>query len=219
MSFQKFTSSMDDFEYLLKQRDNNINGNIKDFIVETENINPLQANKQASLEDFIEMLSTISSKALKDVIFIPDEGARLLKDQKETMNTSYILYEVLERQPMTELKPRAREEIIEHTDDINNDRRGIVWGQKFISVVQFNILGCDYKTCNKVMELFEELIFKYTAYFKKNGVSEILFKSQLTDKNLDFYRQSLSVRSLQYKIITEKLFVQYRSNISSIKFK
>lgn len=219
MSFQKFTSSMDDFEYLLKQRDNNINGNIKDFIVETENINPLQANKQASLEDFIEMLSTISSKALKDVIFIPDEGARLLKDQKETMNTSYILYEVLERQPMTELKPRAREEIIEHTDDVNNDRRGIVWGQKFISVVQFNILSCDYKTCNKVMELFEELIFKYTAYFKKNGVSEILFKSQLTDKNLDFYRQSLSVRSLQYKIITEKLFVQYRSNISSIKFK
>lgn len=216
---QKFNTSMDDFEYLLKQRDNNINGNIKDFIVETENINPLQANKQASLEDFIEMLSTISSKALKDVIFIPDEGARLLKDQKETMNTSYILYEVLERQPMTELKPRAREEIIEHTDDINNDRRGIVWGQKFISVVQFNILGCDYKTCNKVMELFEELIFKYTAYFKKNGVSEILFKSQLTDKNLDFYRQSLSVRSLQYKIITEKLFVQYRSNISSIKFK
>ena len=35
---QKFNTSMDDFEYLLKQRDNNINGNIKDFIIETEKI-------------------------------------------------------------------------------------------------------------------------------------------------------------------------------------
>ena len=82
---QKFNTSMDDFEYLLKQRDNNINGSIKDFIVETEKIEPLQANKSASLEDFIVMLSNITDKALKylDVKFIPDEGARLLKDQKE----------------------------------------------------------------------------------------------------------------------------------------
>ena len=56
---------MDDFEYLLKQRDNNINGNIKDFIIETEKIEPLQANKSASLEDFIVMLSNITSKALQ----------------------------------------------------------------------------------------------------------------------------------------------------------
>ena len=215
---QKFNTSMDDFEYLLKQRDNNINGNIKDFIIETERIEPLQANKSASLEDFIVMLSNITSKALQylKVNFIPDEGARLLKDQKETMNSPYILYEVVSRQPVTELKPRARQEIVEDIDDTVNSRQGVVWGQKFISIVQFNILACDYKTCNKVMELFEELIFKYTAYFKRNGVAEILFKNQLTDQNLDFYRQSLSVRSLQYQIITEKLFVQFKSNISGI---
>ena len=44
---QKFNTSMDDFEYLLKQRDNNINGNIKDFIIETEKI----CSKKVHLKD------------------------------------------------------------------------------------------------------------------------------------------------------------------------
>lgn len=89
----------------------------------------------------------------------------------------------------------------------------MVWGQRQKVIVQFNILACDYVQANRVMNNLEELIFKYTAYLKKNGVAEILFQMQGTDRNLDYYRQSSSVRSLQYMIEIEKLFVQFDSDI------
>ena len=209
-----------DLEYMLQQRKDASNNHIVNNIARQWDKTPLKADKSADLEDFIEMISKIVTKTIGKqlgVVFIPDEGARILKDDKYTLDNPYILYEVISREPISELKPSVRQEIIEETEDEINARHGTIWGQKFISIVQFNIIACDYKTANKVMKDFEELIFKYTGYFKKNGVAEILFKTQLTDQNLDFYRQSCSVRSLQYNIEIEKLFVQFKSDINKIK--
>ena len=102
------------------------------------------------------------------------------------------------------------------TRHLNNKRAGYIFGQKYSTIIQFNILACDYKTANAVINNLEDLLFKYTGYFKKNGISEVLFKNQYTDQNLAYYRQSLSVRSLVYEIITEKLFVQFKSEIQNI---
>lgn len=207
-----------DFAYMLQRAADNAARRVTDKIDYPEKTEPLQADKSATLEDFIEMVSMIVSKAMKKykVEFIPDEGARLQKDQKETVEHPYILYEVLHRQPTLELKPRARQEVLENTSDTADRRGGIVWGQKFTALVQFNILACDYKTANMVMTYFEELIFKYTAYFKKNGVAELLFKEQLTDQNLDYYRQDLSVRSLRYELEVERLYAQYKTEMEII---
>ncbi len=205
---------------MLQQQRDYIDNHVVEQIPELEKIPPLQANKSATLEDFIEMVNNVSLKALKkyNVEFIPDEGARLQKDFKTNLEKSYILYQVISREPLLELKPRTRQDIIEHNSvESITERHGTVWGQKSLAVVQFNILACDYKTANKVMNVFEELIFKYTAYFKKNGVAEILFKKQLTDQNLDYYRQSLSVRSLQYEVRIEKLYAQFKSDIADIQ--
>lgn len=208
-----------EFELMLKSKEEN-NHIVTNSLQEFHQSTTLKSDKTATLSDFINMLCMLinkseSMKKLK-AIFLPDEGARIRIDQKETIDNSYIFFDLISRTPLNELKPRHREDILEITDDINNKRAGYIFGQKYSTIIQFNILACDYKTANAVINNLEDLLFKYTGYFKKNGISEVLFKNQYTDQNLAYYRQSLSVRSLVYEIITEKLFVQFKSEIQNI---
>lgn len=179
---------------------------------------PTTAQSTASLEDFTSMISKLVSKVMKkdNVEFSPDEGARPSMDVSTPLNHPYIFYEVISREPKTERKPRSREEIVELTADDGTKRQGRIWGQKFKCILQFNILACDYKTANKVMTNFESLIFNYTAFFKKNGVAEILFERHFTDKNLNPYRESMSIRTLQYYVEIEKLYTEFVSDIEQI---
>ncbi len=176
----------------------------------------LKATKSASLDDFIDMVCKLVTKSMKklQVEFVPDEGARLELEPESSLDHPYILFDVISRTPLTELKPRAREDVIEQTcGDDKNARQGMVWGQRQKVIVQFHVLASDYRQANQVMNSLEELIFKYTAYLKRNGVAEILFLQQGTDRNMDYYRQSASVRTLQYRVDVEKLFVQFETDL------
>jgi hypothetical protein len=206
---------------LQKQQDasNNISESPEEIVKEDRVPAPItKANKGASLDDFVTMVSMLVTKGMKkmEVEFQPDEGARISADMSKKIDHPYIYYEVIKREPSKELKPRERETIDEITDDKNSRRKGRIYGQRFDCVVQFNFFACDYKTVNKVMNDFEELIFNYSAYLKENGVAEILFKKHFTDKNLDEYRQSLSIRSLQYSVTIEKLFATFDSEIENV---
>lgn len=169
-----------------------------------------QSIKGATLSDFIRMLSGIITKATRErnVIFEPDEGVRIQVDQVKLINEPHIFYSVISRKPCLELKPRERQEINE-MDAAGKIRQGRIWGQRFECLVQFDIISGDYETSDKVMEFFEDVVFNYTSYFKKNGVAEILFEEQITDRNLDVYRQSMSIRSLRYRVWIEKLHTAF----------
>jgi hypothetical protein len=88
--------------------------------------------------------------------------------------------------------------------------------QRFTSIVQFNIYAGDYRTADTVMNVFEELMLRYTGFFKENGISEVLFQKQLTDDNLEKYRQSRSVRSLQYRVDTQTIYADFNSTFEEI---
>jgi len=212
--------SKNDMERLLQSKMDNGNNILPINYVSADSkaIEPTKSLKSASLHDFVEMVAKIVSKTMKKekVIFMPDEGTRLTVDPSKPIENPYIFFEVIERKPKKELKPRERESIMEVGDDKKSIRQGRIWGQKFTAIVQFNFLACDYSTVNTVMNDFEDLIFKYTPYFKKNGVAEILFEKHFTDKNLDMFRQSLSVRSLQYYLEIEKLIAVFESEIEDI---
>ena len=169
-----------------------------------------QSVKGATLSDFIRMVASIVTKASKErnVIFEPDEGVRIIVDQTQAIDKPHIFYSVISRKPCLELKPRARQEINE-TDIAGKIRQGRIWGQRFECLVQFDIMAGDYSVADKVMEFFEDLMFNYTSYFKRNGVAEILFDEQFTDNNLNIYRQSMSVRSLRYRVWIEKLHTAF----------
>jgi hypothetical protein len=208
-----------DMERLLQSRQDN-GGNIlsANYVPSDANQEPQKATKNASLQDFVEMVAMLVSKSMKkrNVVFKPDEGARIAVDPSKTLENPYIFFEVIERKPKLERKPREREAFSEISNDKSNKRQGRIWGQKFSAIVQFNFLACDYSTVNAVMNDFENLIFNYTPYFKKNGVAEILFEKHFTDKNLDIFRQTLSARSLQYYLEIEKLIAVFESEIKDI---
>lgn len=208
-----------DMERLLQSRQDN-GGNIlsANYVPSDTNQEPQKATKSASLQDFVEMVAMLVSKSMKkrNVVFKPDEGARIAVDPSKTLENPYIFFEVIERKPKLERKPREREAFSEISNDKSNKRQGRIWGQKFSAIVQFNFLACDYSTVNAVMNDFENLIFNYTPYFKKNGVAEILFEKHFTDKNLDIFRQTLSARSLQYYLEIEKLIAVFESEIKDI---
>ena len=209
--------STDNFEDLLKRKSDAENHLLPiDYESRKPYAPPTTAQKAATLEEFMEMIGKLVSKTMKKakVEFSPDEGARPVFDTSKSIDHPYIFYEVLVREPKTERKPRAREDIVEITMDNGSRRKVRIWGQKFKCIVQFNILASDYRTANEVMNNFESLIFNYTAYFKKNGVAEILFEKHFTDKNLDPFRQSLSIRTLQYYEEVEKRFTEFLSDIA-----
>ena len=183
-------------------------------------IDKQQADKNCDLDDLFAMINKLVVKALKkdNVEFNPDEGARFVVDQQVPINHPIIQFDVISYEPKLELKPRVINQFIEESDDKNDrwKRHGQVWSQRFKCVIQFNIIGSDYITANKVMRNFEELMFRYSGYFKQQGVAEIVFKSRFSDKNYDYYRQNLSVRSLQYYVEIERNYVSYDTDISGV---
>lgn len=177
----------------------------------------LKADKGADLDDFIGMIAMIVSKALKkhNAIFIPDEG-KIIKDPHDTLEEPTILYKLIERIPLKELKPRPMEEITENEGDETNCRHGMVYGYRQKCILQFDIVASDCITANQVMNTFEEAMFTYTGFFKSKGINEMHFLKHFTDKNLDNYRQDLSIRSLQYYVEIQKLITVFESTIDDI---
>ena len=182
-------------------------------------VTPLStAAKNATVEDFISMVTKLSNKALKslNVEFYPDEGATIADPEKKLEKTA-ILYRVIERKPKNELKMRHSENIEEVVDEKTNKKRlGQIWSQRQDCIIQFDIIASDYATANKVMNSFEDMIFQYSGYFKKNGIAEIFFKKYFTDTSIDRYRQYLSVRSIQYFVEIEKQTTIFNSTLEEI---
>lgn len=204
---------IDDLEDLLKQRDAAKYGTNQVIVNNhSQSLKLQRAKKNASLDDFIEMVNRIVTKALKkyDVHFSPDEGSKVKVASTETLTYPWIQYSVKSREPRRDyIKPRPREDFAEYNPDGTEGRKGMVYSQIFDCIIQFDILASDYAKANAVMNAFEDAMFNYTAHFKENGISEMYFLKQFTDSDLDIYRNNVSVRSLQYKVSIERNRLQY----------
>lgn len=172
----------------------------------------LRSDKGATLQDFIKMVGTLVELTMPKVEFCPEEGKIISLDAVKTFDNSMITYKVIKRTTDLELKPRFRQGFNNEKDESVE-----VWGQKFKCLVQFNIFASVYKEAEQVMEKFEEIIFSYTGFLKKNGVREILFKEHSTDSHLDTLRETLSIRSLIYYVEIEKLTVILKEKIKEIE--
>jgi len=189
--------------------------NIKENGIPLKNTEYLKADNNATLSDFISMLSNISSKALQKsgATLDPDEG-RILGDVDTTVEHPIIIYSIISSIPKFNIKKHPIQTIVEKD---NNPRICDIYIQEFMSTVQFNIVASEYKEADTVLNDFMDLMINYSGYFKKNGVSELIFEKRLTDKQLDIYRQHNSIRSVQYKIGTQKINTVFNSTIQNIQ--
>lgn len=176
-----------------------------------------KAKGNASIYDFIDMIAKMVERSTKlntkETKFCMDEGMDITLDPSYTIDKPYIMYSIISREPTSEHKPRIREEFVEKVNGFT--RAGSVYGQKMKCIMQFDIVACDYKTANEVMNSFEDLMMENLSYFKEYGVSECIFMKQLTDPDRSSMREKASVRSLQYLVFVEKLHTVYNSIISS----
>lgn len=210
---------MNDLEMMLQQQ-NDIEEGIYENKYDVIRSNPdsLQqtADKSSSMQNFIQMVDKLVTLTMPNVDFIPEEGKILSMDSMKDFDRPKITYKILSRKPKKELKPRVRQTI--EPNGINGeDRLAQICGQKFECLIQFNIFTSVYKEAEEVMEKFEELIFSYTGFFKKNGVAELLFKEQITDNYYERLRETLSVRNLIYYVEIEKLTVIFKEKIKEIE--
>lgn len=183
-------------------------------------VNMLRANESASFDDFIAMTSKLVCLTMEDleydVEFIPQDNQDKIIDPDVKTDKVFITYNLVSREPLREIKPMAREEIIEKCDVSGEERGGMIYGQKYNCEVQFNIFASEYKIANEVMKMFEDMLFSFTGYMKERGISNILFKKQFTDSDFNIYRKSLSVRNLRYTIETENLIVVMSDRVDQI---
>lgn len=179
--------------------------------------NMQRAKKNASLYDFLDMLSSIVGYVMKEdhVEFLTDEQESIIKDPALPLNHPIISYRIISRVPANEYKPIVREQINE-CDEFNEQREGQIFGQTFNCIVQFNIFAAENRLANKVMEKFEELILAYTGYLKEQGVRELYFKEQITDAEYNNFRETLSVRNIRYHVQIEKLTVIFNRRIDDV---
>lgn len=213
--------STQDLEYLLREKEK-VNFNILNEEPEKKK-ERLTSDKSATIDDFIVMLSTLVTKALKKqkVEFKPDEGIRLQVDQVEKLEHPYIFFKITSCSPTMEITPRVREVGLRESlpNSPNNkisQRFKDEYGQWFDYEVQFDILAPGYESAQKTMTDLEDIIFTYMNHFMKNGVKNIYFMGRYTDRNLDQYRQKCSVRSLKYNVKIDKVFNRYHTEIENI---
>ncbi len=209
---------IDDLETLLRRK-REIQSGAQNSKPDAHEIPYTKADKGATLDDFLSMVKKIVEKTMKKdcVEFIPDEGARALLDPSSEIDHPIIYYTLISRAPRSnELKPKVRQDIYERNPDGSVARQGTIFAQIMDCEVQFNIVASDYSLANRVMSAFEGAMLSYTGYFKQNGVSELLFKRQYTDSNLDIYRQKMSVRSLVYHVVIENIHLAFDTTIAEI---
>ena len=177
-----------------------------------------RAEKNASLYDFLDMLAEVVEYSLSDynVKFLTNEEQSILKDPEVVFNNPHITYKVISRKPKNEYKPITREEIVE-CDEHGEQRPGMIYGQFFDCIVQFNILAGENRLANQVMEKFEELMIAHAGYFKQKGVSDFYFREQVTDSEYNNFRETLSIRNIRYYVQIEKLTVIFNRKINNIE--
>lgn len=211
---------MNDLERLLKEkeftRNYGVNNTDKETCTPGTAKKMLRADGSASLADFIEMVGLITEHAMDDlkVIFLPEENKKNFTDPDVAFNNPVITYKVVHRKPKNELKPMPRETVTEKCD--GQDRIGTVYGIRYDCKVQFNIFASEYKLANKVMDKFEELMISYAGYIKQNGVVDMFFTNQYTDSEYNTFRETMSVRNLEYYVEIEKLVVIFNEKVKDI---
>lgn len=214
---------MDDLENLLLENQRMINSDFDKKVVDKINHNKknklLTADGTMDLFQFIQNVEKIVTLAMKDykVKFIPEENRIPIDNPDIKIDESFISYRIVDQEikDKESLKPVVREDFIEDPKDPKS-RSGQIYGQKFSSIIQFNIFSSVYAEAEQVMKKFEELLFIYAGPLKKKGLGEIFKLKQLTDTNLDQYRQTMSIRSIRYYVETENVFTVFREKFEEI---
>ena len=177
----------------------------------------LRAKGNASLLDFLDMVSLIINNTMDDlhVECMPDEKAYVLKeDPIETINHPIVTFKVNER--MHKVGAGYKPTLMEVITSEEDGKSAFIYSERYTSYVQFNIMAAEYRIAWQVMDRIEDALLSYAETIKGNGILEYYFSKQYADKYYDTFRNTLTVLNLEYCVETEKLRVIFKENIKDI---
>ena len=177
----------------------------------------MKANGNASLLDFLEMVSLIINNTMDDlhVECMPDEKAYVTKeDPVEPINHPLVTFKVTDRRHKENFGYKPK--LIETIQDDELGKTAFIYSERYLSKVQFNIMACEYRLAWNVMERIEDALLSYAETIKGNGIVEYYFNRQYADQYYDTFRNTLTVLNLEYCVETEKLRVIFKENIKDI---
>lgn len=210
---------MEDLERLLYTADffDDTNVNLQSIKNPTIPTTLMKANGNASLLDFLEMVSLIINNTMDDlhVECMPDERAYVTKeDPVEAINHPIVTFKVTDRRHKENFGYKPK--LIETIQDDELGKTAFIYSERYTSLVQFNIMACEYRIAWEVMERIEDALLSYAETIKGNGIVEYYFNRQYADKYYDTFRNTLTVLNLEYCVETEKLRVIFKENIKDI---
>lgn len=174
-----------------------------------------RANGNASLLDFIDMVSLIITNTMDDlhVECMPDEKAYVIKnDPVEAINHPIVTFKVTDRKHSMGYKPKLVESVI----DVATGKTLFVYTERFTSKVQFNIMASEYRIAWNIMDRIEDALLSYAETIRGNGIVEYYFNRQYQDEYYDTFRNTLTVLNIEYCVETEKIRVIFKENIKDI---
>ena len=209
---------MDDLEKLLNRKDS-VDLTIQDNEEpqKTGSKNLMQANGNASLLDFLDMVSLIINNTMDDlhVQCMPDEKAYVTKeDPVEAINHPIVTFKVSDRRHKENYGYKPK--LIETVHDEIANKTAFIYSERYTSLVQFNIMACEYRIAWQVMDRIEDALLSYAETIKGNGIVEYYFNRQYADKYYDTFRNTFTVLNIEYCVETEKLRVIFKENIKDI---
>lgn len=200
---------MEDLEYLLLNEENY-------FSKEMAKNKPSPrhtADKNANLFDLVKMVNKLVMLTMKKykLEFVTNESKILKIDPMEPLNNSYVTYRVLSRKPKDAKKPTYRETLENENGELYE-----VWGQKFKCQVMFSLITDNNEKSEEILSEFENMMFKYTGFFKKNGIGEIYYENETNDDKYTLLKETLYIRNIIYYVEIEKLTVIFKETIKEV---
>lgn len=171
--------------------------------------------KNCNYDDFIALLENTLRNVLPNIKFVPFEEKSIFLEPDRTVKNTFITHKVINRRPLKESKPVFRHDVIEDAEN-GESRIGTLYAWRMFCVIQFDIFSGNYHDAQQTMSLFEDLMFDYLGFFKKNGLVECLFDEQIEDQTLNAFRDVCSIRSLRYNITIEKYKIDFESVLESV---
>lgn len=92
----------------------------------------------------------------------------------------------------------------------------LIYRQWYDCNVEFNFYGRTNKETRQLQKKFETLMFLYTGYLKRNGISEIIFSKEVSPKCSLNYIENTPMRCIYYYIRFETITPIRQSLINSI---
>jgi hypothetical protein len=162
----------------------------------------LVAQGNMQLYECIIRLGAYWNDAHPDVRFVWHQDSHTYERDK-----GYLVYALTARRPMAN---DAKARFHRQGPDLN------IFRQSFENIVKFSAVHIDPQTAEQIIDNFENFMIEATPYIMSKGIQNVFYGGRLADDAENRIGEDVSVHSIQYSLLTQKLLVYRTARLEHI---